>query len=366
MKSTYFFFALLIILTSCNSEKQQQGFTIDGIVTGVDGGIAYLLREQDRELVKIDSSEIKNGRFSFSDSVSQPEMYFVRFNNGEDYARVFMENAEIKIRVSVDSMDNAVVSGSALHDQYAKINAQIKANDASMEYVFEQFQREGKFMSDERRDSLNMRLDSIYEAGLVIVKDFVNANLSSPVAAYMVNRHLIYDCTYEDLSKWTDGFNASIPENKYTTLLVERRDLLAKSAVGQIAPEFSMQDADGKQIALSDFRGQYVLVDFWASWCGPCRKENPNVVRIYHQYKDKNFTVFGVSFDKDKDAWMEAVKSDKLTWTQVSDLQGWNNAAGALYGINSIPHSVLLDTAGRVIAHNLTGDALEMKLKEIL
>jgi peroxiredoxin len=140
------------------------------------------------------------------------------------------------------------------------------------------------------------------------------------------------------------------------------------TAIGNTAPDFTQNDVNDQPVKLSDFRGKYVLLDFWASWCGPCRAENPNVVKAYQKYKDKNFTVLGVSLDQPgkKEAWLTAIQKDSLPWTQVSDLQYWNNAAAKLYGINGIPQNFLIDPKGKIIAKNLRGEALEQKLAAVI
>jgi len=138
------------------------------------------------------------------------------------------------------------------------------------------------------------------------------------------------------------------------------------SLVGRPAPEFTLPDVNGKPVSLNSFRGKYLLVDFWASWCGPCRRENPNVVKAFQQFKDKNFTILGVSLDETKEAWMKAIVQDQLKWTQVSDLKHWESSVVGLYGIQGIPYNVLLDPDGKVIAENLTGSSLERKLSEVL
>jgi peroxiredoxin len=166
-------------------------------------------------------------------------------------------------------------------------------------------------------------------------------------------------------------YNTLSPELRATEGGVSFRqvlDIAKTTAIGSIAPDFTQADTTGKPVTLSSLRGKYVLIDFWASWCGPCRQENPNVVKVYNQYKARNFTIIGVSLDREdgKAAWLKAIKDDGLTWTQVSDLKYWANQAGILYKVASIPQNYLLDPTGKIIAKNLRGADLEAKLAEVL
>jgi peroxiredoxin len=166
---------------------------------------------------------------------------------------------------------------------------------------------------------------------------------------------------YESLS---DGLKKSEQGRQLKSAI----DALKLTAIGAMAPDFIQNDVNGVPVRLSSFKGKYVLIDFWASWCGPCRQENPNVVRTYNKYKNKNFTILGVSLDREngKSAWLAAIKNDGLTWTQVSDLKYWNNLAAAVYGVRSIPQNFLIDPTGKIVAKDLRGDDLDNKLAELL
>ena len=171
----------------------------------------------------------------------------------------------------------------------------------------------------------------------------------------------------EELTSYLDTFDESISNSGYITELRDRAEILKKVAVGQPYIDFTLNDTTGNPVALSDLVGksEYLLVDFWAAWCGPCRGENPNIVAMYHKYKDKGFDVLGVSFDRNREAWVKAINDDGLEWTHISDLQYWNSAAGKLYAVSSIPHSILLDKEGVIIEKNLRGEGLQEKLAEL-
>jgi peroxiredoxin len=169
--------------------------------------------------------------------------------------------------------------------------------------------------------------------------------------------------TYEKVAEIT---KKEWPNYKYAKSFVASVEDMKLLAIGQVAPEISLPNPEGEIIPLSSLRGKYVLVDFWAKWCGPCRKENPNVVAAYNKFKDKGFTVYGVSLDRNKADWLQAIQQDGLTWTHVSDLKFWNSEAAKTYNITAIPFSLLLDPEGKIIGKNLRGAGLHEKLEEVL
>lgn len=193
---------------------------------------------------------------------------------------------------------------------------------------------------------------------------FVKTKKGSP-ATYFATTYLYEEPTIDLLQAAYDNMNKAVPSSKYTSAIKSQIDQVGPLDIGGLAPDIALNSPDGKVVKLSSLRGKVVLIDFWASWCRPCRMENPNVKRVYDLYKDKGFEIYGVSLDKEKSRWVSAIEADGLSWLHVSDLKGWQNAAAQRYMVNSIPFTVLLDKNGRIIAKGLRSQALEQKLAEI-
>ena len=207
--------------------------------------------------------------------------------------------------------------------------------------------------------------NKVFENGFDI-DSLISKYPDSPAAAFYLYRYFTYQLPLDQLKATRAKISPALAGCPYVKDLDGIIGQLENVQIGKTAPDFSLPDTAGVAVALADFRGKYVLLDFWASWCPPCRRENPNVVKAFQDYKDKNFTILGISLDNNKDKWLKAIADDQLTWTHVSDLKYWDSEIPALYGVRGIPANVLLDPNGVIIAKNITGEELHDTLKEVI
>ncbi|RPD42505.1 TlpA disulfide reductase family protein [Chitinophaga barathri] len=356
----------------------QDTYTIKGKVgTHNEPVKAYLIYAADGKRV-IDSATLTNGAFTFSGTVKSPTSATVALNYGPatprsvaqaENVKIYLEKGDILIQ-GKDSMRNATVKGGANNADNAELNTLLKSVN----------ERNGALMAKYYAATPEMQKDSVFMSGImaeskaiegdrkVLQKQFIDKHTKTVVALDAVKQYAgsvpDYAEVYPLFTKLSPEVQNSEAGKTYATYL----NNIKAVAIGAVAPEFVQNDPEGKPVSLTSFRGKYVLIDFWASWCGPCRAENPNVVKAYNSYKDKNFTILGVSLDQPnaKDKWLKAISDDNLTWTQVSDLAFWDNAVAKQYAVRSIPQNFLLDPQGKIIAKNLRGEELDKKLSELI
>ena len=372
MQSRYLWLlAFSLFLYSCGGGNNK--FTVIGNVKNIPSGTVVLEEINMDALVAIDSATAdESGNFELEGTALEPHLYRLNFGEGR-FILLSLDKGNVKVTADWNTIENYDVSGSASSESLKKLRLVVREHmrDLSkMEVVL---------------DSLKANNDTLKLASAIASRKEMNVSLTRYLEQYADTTQYLPNAIFaaqivnpqaekEFMESFIQGLPTRFKDSKLAKEFTDRynermtamnRQQAPPAAAGQ-APEISLQTPDGKTVTLSSMRGKYVLVDFWASWCGPCRRENPNVVRAYNAFKNKNFTILGVSLDEDKDKWLEAIKKDDLTWTHVSDLKGWQSLAARDYNVNAIPANFLIDPDGNIIASNLRADDLTAKLQEVL
>ena len=371
-------FLASIFLFSCASQHKTGTFKISGELKNAPDQKVFLEQiffNQSPPQV-LDTAEVKKGKFEVKAISPEEGLYRLRFEKNAGY--LFISDKD-DINFSASAADSTLRSTKFNTPANASLTKLIIMLDSIHTKLISEDQTRKDYMQ-QQNDSLAMIADNSFNISNEWYKNFLLKYIdttSSPIVALFALSYA-QDISVDTVKNVLADLKKKFPKNTSVDEVIKQFDQYAAAqqpqsqaqggvvAVGQTAPEITLPDTEGKPFSLSSLRGKYVLVDFWASWCGPCREEKPNVLANYLQFKNKNFTVLGVSLDKDKSAWLKAIKDDGLEWKQISDLKFWNSEAATLYQVQGIPYNVLIDPQGKIIATELRGEGLHNKLAEVL
>ena len=349
--------AASMTLAACNA---QSGYKVTGTVEGMPDGKAIIATVNGSTLDTLAKADVKNGSFEFTGNVSEPTGAYIMVIGQRGAIPFMLENANITISAGQAGLTVTGSEGQKIYDQFMAINATAQQEAMKLQQEFQ------------AANGDQAKIQAIQEAYAKLMTDvqaketeLIKANPDSYVSAFVIASGM-GQMEYEQLKERYNLLGEKAKAGAQGKAIAAQIAKLESTAIGQIAPNFTITTPEGESISLYDIKGKVKLIDFWASWCGPCRGENPHVVEIYKEYHPKGLEIFGVSLDNNKEAWVKAIADDGLVWKHGSDLKGWQSAPAKLYSVTGIPHTILLDENNKIIAKNLRGDELKQKIAELL
>ncbi|MBQ6792151.1 MAG: AhpC/TSA family protein [Butyricimonas sp.] len=344
-------------LAACNA---QSGYKVTGTVEGMPDGKAIIATVNGSSLDTLAKADVKNGSFEFTGNVSEPTGAYIMVIGQRGAIPFMLENANITVNAGQAGLTVTGSEGQKIYDQFMAINATAQQEAMKLQQEYQ------------AANGDQAKIQAIQEAYAKLMTDaqaketeLIKANPDSYVSTFVIVSGM-GQMEYEQLKERYNLLGEKAKASAQGKAIAAQIAKLESTAIGQIAPNFTITTPEGESISLYDIKGKVKLIDFWASWCGPCRGENPHVVEIYKEYHPKGLEIFGVSLDNNKEAWVKAIADDGLVWKHGSDLKGWQSAPAQLYSVSGIPHTVLLDENNKIIAKNLRGDELKQKIAELL
>jgi thiol-disulfide isomerase/thioredoxin len=370
MKNIVFVILLSITLFSCQNNEKKGGhnFSIKGNIKGLADGKKILLFARNYDNGQADSltaTVSKNGAFVLEGNIPNADIYYMGIEGKEGAIELVLEQKEMTLSGDINDLKAIQLKGSKGQDDFVALSEQVQAVYATENIIYPQLEKAQENEDKKAVDSLGKELESIYLKAGEVVKKYAIDHPTALAAPYMI-LNTIFDLDAAEYQPIFNKFSDEVKNTQAGKILKDKLIVLSKTAVGNMAVDIQGLDPDGKNISLMEIKGKVTLIDFWASWCGPCRKENPNVVKMYNKYHAKGFEILSVSLDEKAESWKAAIMKDGLIWHHVSDLKGWKSDYATAYGIQAIPQTILLDSEGKIIGRNVMGEELDNMLMELL